>query len=301
MRHPFEHSPFVPTSRRTFLKYSLLAAGATLVSRSLFAGDELNAHREVLKQKFDLARAEGLSSKPIGDVVAAIGVSFLEAPYKAHTLEAPGPERLIVNLKEFDCVTFVESTLAIARCIKLGRYTFEEFARQLRLIRYRSGVIDGYPSRLHYFCDWIDDNERKKIVRNMAPALEGLVLEKTINFMSTHRSAYRQLKSKAVFNAIRKAEDHLNQRKHFYLPKDRIQSLREWIQDGDIVGITTTIDGLDVSHTGFAYRFMGLLRFLHAPLSGGTIQISKRSLVDYLGQEESRTGIMIARPLEPLS
>lgn len=280
----------------------MLAAGASVLPRlRLVADDEENAHREILKNKFARAAAEGLRAKPIGDIVATIGVSFLEAPYKAHTLEAPGEERLVVNLREFDCVTFVESVLALARCVKLGTTTYEAFTKQLQFIRYRNGVIDGYPSRLHYFSDWIDDNETKRVVRNVAPALGGVPLEKTINYMSTHRSAYRQLKSASVYNAIVNVEKQLNTRKHFYLPKDRIQLLRDRIQDGDIVGITTSVEGLDVSHTGFAYRFMGLLRFLHAPLSTGTIQISKRSLVDYLGQEQSRTGIMIARPLEPIA
>ncbi len=272
-----------------------------LPSLRLVAGNEEEVHRAMLKKKFDLAESELLRAKPIGEVVAAIGVSFLEAPYKAYTLEVPGEERLIVNLNEFDCVTFVESVLAIARCVKLGTTTYEAFTKQLQLIRYRNGVIDGYPSRLHYFCDWIDDNEAKRVVRNLAPALKGIPLEKTVNYMSTHRSAYRQMKNTSVYQAIVKTEHELNRRTHFYLPKDRITSVSDEIQDGDIVGITTSVEGLDVSHTGFAYRSTGLLRFLHAPLSSGTVQISKRSLVDYLGQEPSRTGIMIARPLDPIA
>lgn len=289
-------------SRREFLKYTMLAAGASMMPGLQLVADEDDAtHREILDATFARAASEGLQTKPIGDVVAAIGVSFLEAPYKAHTLEVPGEERLVVNLKEFDCVTFVESVLAIARCVKRGTTTYAAFTGELRRIRYRNGVINGYASRLHYFSDWIQDNETKRVVRNVAPTLGGVPLEKTINYMSRHRPAYRQLKNDRVYNAIVRVEKELNARRHIYLPKDRIQALRDLIQDGDIVGITTSLEGLDVSHTGFAYRFMGLLRFLHAPLSNGTIRISKRSLVDYLAQEPSRTGIMIARPLEPIT
>jgi hypothetical protein len=287
-------------SRRIFLQYSVLAAGASLLpSRRLFAGSAKDVHREILKAKFALATAEDLHAKPIGDVVAAIGVSFLGTPYKPHTLEVPGPERLVVNLQAFDCVTFVESVLAIARCTKLGSTTYEGFTKQLQFIRYRDGVIDGYPSRLHYFSDWIDNNEAKRVVRNVAPTLGGIPFEKTITYMSAHRSAYRQLKDASVYDAIVKTERDLNARKRFYLPKERMHAVEDQIRDGDVIGITTSMEGLDVTHTGFAYRSQGELRFLHAPLSAGTVQITKHALADYLDREQSRTGIMIARPLEP--
>jgi len=117
--------------------------------------------------------------------------------------------------------------------------------------------------------------------------------------MSAHRSAYRQLKDASVYDAIVKTERDLNARKRFYLPKERMHAVEDQIRDGDVIGITTSMEGLDVTHTGFAYRSQGELRFLHAPLSAGTVQITKHALADYLDREQSRTGIMIARPLEP--
>lgn len=235
----------------------------------------------------------------MSEIMAMIGWTFLNQPYKAHTLEAPGKERLIVNLKEFDCVTFIETTLALSRCVKLKKMTFDEFKKQLQFIRYRGGKIDGYPSRLHYFSDWIDDNEKKGVVRNVTREIGGVEFEKTFNFMSTHRESYKQLSNSKFFDAIKRQEEDLTCRRHYYLQKEHIQSAREQILDGDIIGITTTIDGLDITHTGMAYRFQGYLRFLHAPLSVGNIQITKRTIVDYLAIQEKSTGIMIARPLEP--
>lgn len=288
-------------SRRTFLRYSALAAGSAFLfpGEVLFGQKKSDPHHLVLKQKFDFAATEGLSEKSMSEIIAAIGQSFLDAPYKAHTLEVKGKERLVVNLKEFDCVTFVESTLALSRCIKLKRTTYDEFKKQLQLIRYRNGKIIGYPSRLHYFSDWIDDNEKKGVVKNVAQQLGGVPFEKTINFMTSHRDSYKQLNSDTFFDAIKATEVELNAHKHFYIEKHNVQAAREQILDGDIIGITTTIDGLDITHTGMAFRLQGYLRLLHAPLSVGTVQITKRTIVDYLGQEESRTGIMIARPLEP--
>ena len=265
----------------------------------LFSQPQGDKNAAVCRLKFDFAKTEGLADKPMGEVMVAIGQSFLDAPYKANTLDAPGNERLVVDLREFDCVTFVESTLALARCVKLRTTTFDDFRKQLQLIRYRGGNINGYPSRLHYFSDWIDDNVKKGIVKDVAQRLGGAPLHKTINFMTTHRSSYRHLSDEDTFRDIKATEAELSLRQQYYLPKRNIQQVRDEILDGDIIGITTSIDGLDITHTGMACRFRGYLRFLHAPLSAGTIQITKRTIVDYLAIQEKSTGIMIARPVDP--
>lgn len=288
-------------TRRDFLKYSVLAASSSLLlpPSFIFGSKKTDPNQETCRKKFEFAASEGLPDKPMSEVMGAIGHSFLEAPYKEHSLEVEGKERLVVNLQGFDCVTFVESTFALSRCIKLNKMTFEEFKKQLQLIRYRGGKINGYPSRLHYFSDWIDDNEKKGLVKNVARELGGIPYDKTINFMSTHRSSYKQLSNPANFRAVTATEAELNTRPHFFLPKLNIQDARESIQDGDIIGITTSIDGLDIIHTGMAFRLQGYLRFLHAPLSVGTIQITKRTIVDYLAIYEKHTGIMVARTVEP--
>jgi len=45
---------------------------------------------------------------------------FPGAPYQTGTLEMPGREKLVVNLHAFDCTTFVETVLALARCAAAG-------------------------------------------------------------------------------------------------------------------------------------------------------------------------------------
>ncbi len=43
-----------------------------------------------------------------------IGKFFLGTPYVVGTLETKRGEHLVVNLREFDCVTFVENVVALA-------------------------------------------------------------------------------------------------------------------------------------------------------------------------------------------
>ncbi|MBX2991795.1 MAG: DUF1460 domain-containing protein [Bacteroidetes bacterium] len=287
-------------SRRDFLKYSSAAAISSLAFPSfLFAQSRTDVHEEICLEKFALGTSKGLAEKSMPEVITAIGLSFLKSPYKGRTLESGDDEQLIVNLKEFDCVTFVETTLALSRCTRLGTTTFDDFKNQLQLIRYRGGVINGYPSRLHYFSDWIDDNGKKQIVRNITHELGGIPYEKPISFMSTHRSVYNQLGNDDFFAAIKQTEDELNARQRYYLPKNTIRSAHIRIADGDILAITTSINGLDILHTGIALRHRGTLRMLHAPLSGGSIQITQQGLADHLSSRKNHTGIMVARPVDP--
>lgn len=281
----------------TFLILSmvLLSRPACAQPPSLAESDEA-----ICKNKFTLAVRESLAQKPIADAMIAVGTSFIGTPYVAYALEEPGQEHLVINLRGLDCVSFVENTLTLSRCIKLHRMTFEEFKKQLQCIRYRSGIIDKYPSRLHYFSDWIGDNVTKGIAQDMGKELDGISFTKETNFMSTHRSSYRQLTDEEFLREIKNQEVALGSTNRFYIPKEELAAVQDRIHNGDIIGITTSVDGLDIAHTGLAIWSGGELKFLHAPLSKGIVQITEQSLVEYLRQYRNHTGIMVARPLEPV-
>ena len=89
---------------------------------------------------------------------------FIGRPYVAHTLEVADPERLVVNTRQLDCTTLVENVTALTLCVYRKRFTYSDFKKHLREIRYRGGKLNGYTSRLHYFTDWIDDNSRRQVV-----------------------------------------------------------------------------------------------------------------------------------------
>ena len=93
-----------------------------------------------------------------------IAREFLGVPYVAHTLEVNDREQLVVNTRQLDCTTLVETVTALKICAQQGRRTFADYVNTLRNLRYRQGIVDGYPSRLHYFSDWILDKVRMKMV-----------------------------------------------------------------------------------------------------------------------------------------
>jgi hypothetical protein len=214
----------------------------------------------------------------------------------AGLLDREPEEALVTSFDGFDCVLLVETAVAAARAIRLEDYTFEGFLRELESLRYRSGKMDGYCSRLHYFSDWIRDNEARGNVRNVTADLGGERLEKRLNFMSLHRDAYpRIVTNDSLFAGIEEMEATLDGISLFYIPQDRIREAYDQLQAGDIIATAMSVTGLDVSHTGLVHRDEDDVGFLHASTSSG-VMVSP-DLQEYVENIDIQIGIVVARPL----
>ncbi|WP_456428750.1 N-acetylmuramoyl-L-alanine amidase-like domain-containing protein [Rhodocaloribacter sp.] len=258
--------------------------------------DSVTARR--FEEVMAFARRERLHERPLGRIMQAVGEHFAGTPYVAGLLDEPKEETLVVNLSGFDCVLFVETALALARGIAVEDYSYDTFARHLREQRYRDGEMNGYCSRLHYFSEWIADNEKRGIVRNVTRDLGGVRLDKRLRFMSEHRASYpRFAENDSLFQGIRAMEDRLAGFTLYYIPQDRIRSVYDRLRAGDIIATATSIEGLDVSHSGLVYDGGdGRKGFLHASTSGG-IKVSP-DLQDYVENIKIQIGIVVARPVD---
>lgn len=252
---------------------------------------------EILEQIFSIFSNE--KETPISVLIIKVGTFFKSTPYVAHTLEIePENERLVINLREMDCTTFAENCLAISRTIKSSNPSFENFANQLQKIRYRDGKINGYPSRLHYFSDWIFDIDKKNIAKSVSEEMGKTPFIKQINFMSTHPESYVQLKdNKELIQTIENQENEISSRKMYFIPEEKIKLNEDKFRDGDIVGITTSINGLDILHVGILVRKGERIHLLHASSEQEQVIVSENSLEEYLLNSKLATGIMVARPL----
>lgn len=252
--------------------------------------------KEILEQLFYVFKDD--KNTPVSDLIVKVGTYFKETPYKAATLEInPDDEKLVINLREMDCTTFAENVLAISLTIKNGNSTFEKFVAELQNIRYRDGEIDGYTSRNHYFSDWIFENDRMGIVKSVSKEIAGTPYRKTINFMSTHPESYLQLKNHPEMQKIiAEREREISMRKTYYVPKEKIGDFESKLEEGDIVGITSRVDGLDISHVGILVRKDGRIHLIHASTTAEKVVVSDNSLEEYLLKSKSVTGIMVARP-----
>ncbi|WP_019539705.1 N-acetylmuramoyl-L-alanine amidase-like domain-containing protein [Proteiniphilum acetatigenes] len=253
------------------------------------------------RQIFDryIAYIDPWRSAPTDSLLEKTALFFLNFPYVSHTLEMPGEENLVVNLREFDCTTFVESVIALVRTTRSESPGFNTFLNELQRIRYRDGNLQGYASRLHYTSDWLYDNEKKGFLKNSSAVLGGIREEKTIDFMTTHRNAYRQLKNDEVLlQEMQVIENGINERNGFYyLPKESIAGRASKIPHMSMVAFTTSIKGLDVTHMGFAFQEEDRLTFIHASSTREKVVIDQKTLSDYCAGQSSCTGIIIAEVL----
>jgi len=293
-------------TRRNFMKthvltllvlFSLFSCNSTTENPDIDSGKIIYQlkDKEILEQIIELYSEE--KEATTSALMLKVGSFFLETPYVAHTLETE-EEQLVINLREMDCTTFAENCLAISRTIKSDKHTFEQFSSELQFIRYRDGIIDAYPSRLHYFCDWIFNNAKKNLLGDMSQEIAQTPFPKQINFMSTHPDSYRQLKESApLVDLIAVQEKLISARKMFFIPETLIAEIESILMDGDIAGITTDIEGIAIQHVVVLMQQEGRIHFMHASSKAEKVVVSDFTLEEYLLNSKSASGIMLARPL----
>ncbi|SIN66151.1 N-acetylmuramoyl-L-alanine amidase-like domain-containing protein [Algoriphagus halophilus] len=281
------------------MKYIILIA---LFTTSLFTQAQTVCSlesRDKLELFLEKLAESNLSGKSPNELNTIIGQWFLETPYVEKTLEVPGSEKLVINLMGVDCTTFLETVVTLTRLAESNEFTFDAFEKNLEELRYREGKNQGYPSRLHYFSDWIFDNQDKGIITNVTAEVGGVPYPNQPTFMSENPQFYPQLSDSKNLDEIKITEGMIQKRGYYYIPKTEISSLEKNIQSGDLIAITTSMSNLDIVHTGFAIQKNGRIHLLHASSKNKEVEISEKPLSDYLAGNKSQSGIMVARLVTP--
>ena len=226
---------------------------------------------------------------------------FLDVPYVAHTLEVNDDEQLVINVEELDCTTLVETVTALTLCAYRKEFTYAAYQNNLRNMRYRDGVINGYPSRIHYFTDWIMSNQQAGIVSEIQQPnpLFTAVQTVKVSYMSEHPQSYKALKAHPEYvSEIREMEQRITGQKFRFIPKSEVKNtaaVREAVHDGDIIAITCNKPGLDIAHLGFAVWRKDGLHLLNASQLHKKVVEEPMTLYQYLQKHPSHTGIRIIR------
>ena len=260
----------------------------------------------LLSAQSDSIRIEQwLADAPKGATSADLNLFFarkmLGLPYVAHTLEVNKDERLVVNTRELDCTTLVETTVALTLCARQGQNGFAHFKKQLQQLRYRGGKTGDYTTRIHYFTDWIVDNSNKGLIIELQspnPPFKGRQ-HIHLGYMTSHPNSYDALKRHPEFiPVIRRQELALNGKTFRYIPKSEVRNtkvLRQTVSDGDIIAITSRKKGLDIAHLGFAVWHHDGLHLLNASQLHKKVVEEPMTLERYLSQHPTHTGIRILR------
>ena len=210
---------------------------------------------------------------------------MLGVPYVAGTLDGNEEEQLVVHVDQLDCTTFVETVLALCIADKRGERSFDGFKKALIDVRYRNGILDGYASRLHYFSDWIRNNEQMGFVKECTSETAcSQSKELWLDFMTTHVDSYLPMKKDpALVEVMAAQEKNWQGTVVSYIPKEKLNLSPEElkIKDGDILAMVTNIKGLDIVHVGFAFWKDNQLHLLHAS------SVAKKVIEDPQTQYES--------------
>ena len=243
----------------------LLLIGLILWSAcSVFAGEQDRTHiekwlQEAVSLPKDSCRTLHFAKKMLG------------VPYVAGTLDGNEEEQLVVLVDSLDCTTFVETVLAFCIADKRGERDYEGFRKALTQIRYRDGILNGYTSRLHYFSDWIRDNEEMGFVKECTSETDcSQSKELWLDFMTTHVDSYLPMKKNPeLVQEMAAHEKNWQGTVVSYIPKEKLNLSPEElkIKDGDVLAMVTNIKGLDIVHVGFAFWREGKLHLLHASSS----------------------------------
>jgi hypothetical protein len=295
-------------SRRELLRTAAVGAAALMLPAKLVACKRVDPDLERLTKWVETLRAEGLGKPgvPLGPVAVRVGELAAGTPYVPYSLEeylrkggSPLQEPLSVSLAYFDCVTLVESCLAVARLARSDETpTWMRFGQAIERMRYRGGKRTGYTSRLHYFSEWISDGEKRGLVRDISKELGGAADNRQLRFMTEHREQYPALRNDRLIDDVEEIERRISRTPRYVVAVERIPQIASRIETGDVLGFATRISGLDVTHTAFAYRDKeGTLRVLHAPLSGGAVEITRATLPEYVAAIRRASGILVARPV----
>lgn len=195
---------------------------------------------------------------------ALLGCPYLRNPLIGSHTE---PEVFIATLQGFDCVTFIETALALTWAGDV-----QDFLVLLREIRYRHGEI-AWIQRLHYSTDWLSYHVRRGTFSDL-----------------THGAATQSITRRLALLAAFPPHTTTLQ----YFPTRMLQDVSQCIiADGDIMLFVSTRQELDVFHIGMLFRAQGEVLLRHASRSRG--QVVEQTLTEFV-HANTMPGFIIARP-----
>ncbi len=240
---------------------------------------------------------ESKRNDPTGELMVETARFFLDVPYVAATLEKD-PEQLVVNLHELDCMTLVETTTALVMALRDTVPSYEDFKNHLQSNRYRNGQIQDYTDRLHYTSDWIYENQKRGVVKDVTREIGGVPHVFNLSYMSAHADSYPALKNnpERVARIAAKEKEIASRNCYGFIDQNQIDSLASGIQAGDIVGFISTVNGLDIAHVGIVDWINDKLTFIHASSTEKKVIQNSEPMSDYVKSIKRNSGVVIIRP-----
>jgi cell wall-associated NlpC family hydrolase len=205
-----------------------------------------------------------------GGRIDVLSRHFVGHSYEPNPLigSADTAELFTASLDGFDCVTYIETVVALARASDV-----DDFIEWLQQIRYERGVIQ-WERRNHYMTGWIRNNVRVGIIRPVS--MPGV----------------RLVSRKRVLNVVPGLAPQRTRVK--CVPKAAVPRLERYLDSGDLIFFASTRKNLDVFHAGIIVRDGKKIFMRHASRSqGGVVEQELREFL----KANRMAGIIVVRPL----
>ena len=218
--------------------------------------------------------------------LSLIGLQFLGKPYAMHALSDQNPERLVADLNAFDCVTFIENSLALIN----SNGTDSIYRKSLIHHRYAGDSV-VYEKRYHYFSDAM-----RQLQFPLLGTTEMLFhAPKSFLFLSSYLLTKPAIQIDV--DRIREREVELSKQPFLYTPNATLEKLLPLLKSGDLIGLVSKKASIDFLHTGMVYRKNGKVYLLHASQEYKRVMISNLTLVEYLKAHKQFIGVCAFRPI----
>ena len=226
--------------------------------------------RGLSRRRVEQLLSKTKANRSAGSRIDILSRKFLGKTYKPYPLigSVDTPEVFTASLNGFDCVTYVETILALSRSS-----TVAEFVEWLRKIRYEHGRIQ-WDRRNHYMTAWIRNNQREGVIRAVRNGARAVTKERVLD----------------VVPGLAAKRMHLQ-----CVPKSSLPALRSHLQTGDLIFFASTRKNLDVFHCGIIIREGKRILMRHASRSRGAVV--EQDLDEFLNANRM-AGVIVVRPSE---
>jgi N-acetylmuramoyl-L-alanine amidase-like protein len=197
---------------------------------------------------------------------------FIGRPYIENPLGGGAGlhEDFTLNLEGFDCVTYVETVLALA----WSKQT-EDFAELIRQLRYTDGLV-AWDNRNHYMVDWAKNNQQRGFLKDL----------------TCGRETVRKMRTLSVVEGL--PRKHV---KFLCFPREAFATVADRLSTGDLIFFGSVRKVLDVFHIGMLARKGDVIMLRHA--TRRVRAVVEQPLSDFF-DANSMSGVILLRPAEPV-
>jgi hypothetical protein len=225
--------------------------------------------RGLNRRRVEQLLSQTKDDRAINSRIEVFSRHFLGRPYQTNPLigSADSAEEFTASIDRFDCVTYIETVVALARASNV-----DGFIEWLRKIRYERGRIQ-WDRRNHYMALWIRNNVREGIIRRVSMiAVATVSIDRVLNVVPG--LAPKRIRIRCVTKRV-------------------VPRCAERLQSGDVISFVSTHQHLDVFHAGIIVRDGKRILMRHASRSqGGVVQ---QELSEFL-KANRMAGVIVSRP-----